>query len=310
MPARGRTPVLKSLPVPLLALLAAVASSSLGGTAIVATRYVVPEAGVLPTVALRFGGAALLMLALTLPRAPLAIEGRDRPWVVALGLVQFALFPYCFTRSLEYIPAARAALVLATQPLITLALACLAGRERFTLAKAVAGLVALASVGFALGERVDAAGDVAWKGDLFMFGASLSGSLYNVSAGRVLGRYRALVVGTVMVSMGAVAAWALMGLSGELRALAHISARGWMAVAYLASFGGFFTFFLWIWALEHAPPSRVALAVSFNPIVATLLGQLVLGEPAGGRLLLGLGGVILSLLIVNARHLRWPGQSR
>ena len=69
------------------------------------------------------------------------------------------------------------------------------------------------------------------------------------------------------------------------------------------SFGGAFTFFLWIWALEHTAPSRVALAVTFNPISATVLGALVLSEPITWRLMVGLAGIIASLVIVNWRSM-------
>ena len=119
-------------------------SSTLGGTAIVATRYVVPEAGVLATILLRFGGASLLILAFTLPRHRVRIDASDVPVVVGLGLIQFALFPWFFTQSLGLIPAARAALVLSTQPLITLALSALVGRERSTSLKVAGGVIALA----------------------------------------------------------------------------------------------------------------------------------------------------------------------
>ena len=68
---------------------------------------------------------------------------------------------------------------------------------------------------------------------------------------------------------------------------------------YLTSFGGAITFFLWIWALEHTAPSRVALAVTLNPVSAAVLGALILGEPVTWRLLAGLCGVIGALVLVN-----------
>jgi drug/metabolite transporter (DMT)-like permease len=295
---------LKNLPLPLLAVLSACLSSTLGGSAIVATRFVVPEAGVLPTILLRFAGASLLVLAFTLPRIPVRVAATDAPVIVALGLVQFAVFPWFFTMSLAHIPAARGALVLATQPLFTLAFAALVGRERLTALKVVGGLLALGAVAFALGDRIVAANTETWKGDLYMFGAVLSGSIYNVASSYALRRYRALVAASVMVPAGTVAIAAVVAWRGDWAAFSHIGVSGWVAVLYLTSLGGAITFFLWIWALEHTAPSRVALAVTLNPVSAAVLGAVVLDEPVTWRLLAGLCGVVGALVLVNWASIR------
>ena len=290
---------MKGLPPALLAMAAAGLSSFLGGSAIVATRYVVPEAGVLPVVFLRFAGAGLFMLAFTLPRTGLPVKAGDMPALMALGLVQFALFPWLFTSALALIPAARGALVLSTQPLVTLAFAVMAGRERFTAVKLAGGVLALGAVGFALSDRLSGAGPDAWRGDLYMFGAVVSGSLYNVASSFALRRHQAHVAGAVMVPAGAVAVGIALLWQGEAGTISRISASGWVALAYLMSLGGAVTFFLWIWALERTTPSRVALAVTLNPVSAAILGALVLAEPLGLRLLAGLAGIVAALVLVN-----------
>jgi len=294
---------LKHLPISLLAVFAAALSSTLGGSAIVATRFVVPDAGVLPTILLRFVGASIVMFAVFLHRRPGRVATSDYPVVVGLGLVQFALFPWLFTMSLAHVTAARGALILSTQPLITLVLASIVGRERFTGVKVLGGAIALGAVGFALGDRLTATTESAWKGDLYMFAASLSGSLYNVASSYALRKYKALVVAPIMIVGGAVAIAIALVASGDYSGFAAIKPSGWAALIYLMSFGGAFTFFLWIWALEHTAPSRVALAVTFNPISATVLGALVLSEPITWRLLVGLAGIIASLVIVNWRSM-------
>jgi len=259
---------------------------------------------VLPTIVLRFAGASLLILAFTLPRIPVRLAPRDAPVVVGLGLVQFALFPWFFTMSLTHIPAARAALVLSTQPLLTLAFAALVGRERLSALKIAGGLLALAAVTFALGDRIVAANAETWKGDLYMFGAVLSGSIYNVASSYALRKYRALVAASVMIPAGTIAIAAVVLWQGDWSAFAHISPSGWLAVIYLTSFGGAITFVLWIWALEHTAPSRVALAVTLNPVSAAVLGALLLGEPVTWQLLVGLSGVVGALVLVNWTSIR------
>ena len=69
---------------------------------------------------------------------------------------------------------------------IALALAVLLKRERYTWAKAAGGVVALLGVAFALGDRVAVPGADTLRGDLLMFGAAVTGSIYNVTSGLYL----------------------------------------------------------------------------------------------------------------------------
>lgn len=287
------------LPLPFLAVLAAAFSATIGGSAVVATRLAVPESNALSVTFLRFLGASLVMLAFTLPRTKIRIEWRDLPPVAALGLIQFALFAWLFSASLQYIPAARGALVLSTQPLLTLALAVLLKRERFTLAKAAGGVVALLGVAFALGDRVSVPGSDTVRGDLLMFGAAVTGSIYNVTSGFYLRKYPALVLCSVMLPIGALALLSAIVIGGDWSGFFSFSWQGWLAIAYLMTIGGAVTFFLWIWALEHTTPSRVAITVTMNPVAAVILGTFILSEPVTWRLLAGLAAIIAGITLAN-----------
>jgi drug/metabolite transporter (DMT)-like permease len=135
-----------------------------------------------------------------------------------------------------------------------------------------------------------------------MFGAVVSGSICNMASSFALRRHCALVTGSVLVPVAAVAAvaaglWLLW--KEYASAVGRISASGWVALVYLMSLGGAVTFFLWIWALEHTAPSRVALAVTLNPVSAAVLGGVVLAEPLGWRLLAGLAGIVAALVLAN-----------
>lgn len=290
---------MRGLPLPFLAVLAAGFSAMIGGSAVVATRLAVPESNALTVTFLRFLGASIVMLVFTLPRVKIRIQPRDIPPVAVLGLLQFALFAWFFSASLQYIPAARGALVLSTQPLLTLALATLMRREHFTFGSAVGGVVALLGVGYALGDRVAMPGADTLRGDLYMFGAAVTGSIYNVASGFYLRRYPALVMCAVMLPVGAIALLLAIVVGGDYSGFTSFSWRGWSAVAYLMTIGGAVTFFLWIWALEHTTPSRVAITVTMNPVAAVVLGALVLAEPVTWRLLAGLAAIIGGIALAN-----------
>jgi len=133
------------------------------------------------------------------------------------------------------------------------------------------------------------------------------GAAYNVLSRRPLQRQPALT--GVAVSMAA----GTLGL-GLLRALLALAGAGggwpaftrtdWAVLAFIAIGGASLGYWLFLWALRHATPTRVAVFVPLNPIVAAALGALLLGEPAGPGLLLGLAFVTAGILVVN-----WPGRT-
>jgi drug/metabolite transporter (DMT)-like permease len=291
----------------LLPTLAAALACILGGASIVATRVAVAEVEPLAVAVLRYAGAGAIMIVIAavvrLPR----IRATLAEWwpVLALGVLQFGLFGWLFTASTQYVPAGRSALVLATMPILTLALSALVGRERLTLAKFFGAVVAFGGVTLALGDRALTTGAETWKGDLLMFGAALIGSLYNVVTGLYVRHFPPIAMTAVQAPLGAAALFIALALAGDISHLVSFSAGGWVAVVFLATLGGAASFYSWIWALERISPSRVAVTISLNPVAAAILGALVLGEPVTTRLLLGLVGVFAGIALTN-----WPLRER
>jgi drug/metabolite transporter (DMT)-like permease len=288
-----------------LPTLAACLACVLGGAAIVATRVAVAEAEPLAVAVLRYALAGAVMIPLALfMRGGLRVRTQGIGPVLALGALQFGLFGWLFTAALQYVPAARAAMVLATMPILTLVLSAVLGRERVTTPKALGAILACVGVALALGDRGTAVGDQAWKGDLMMFGAALAGSLYNVLTGMFARHLPALTMCAIQLPVGAAALFVALLLAGEASALVAFDLTGWLAIIFLATVGGAASFYTWIWALERIAPSRVAVTITLNPIAAALGGAAVLGEPLTARLLLGLVGVIAGIALAN-----WPARA-
>lgn len=287
----------------LLPTLSAILACVLGGAAIVATRVAVAEAEPLAVAVLRYAVAGVIMIAIALMLRRARIRATASEWapVIALGLLQFGLFGWLFTASLQYVPSARAALVLATMPILTLALSALMGRERLTVPKFCGALIAFGGVMVALGDRALTTGDDAWKGDALMFGAALVSSIYNVLTGLYVRRFPPVAMTAAQLPVGAAALFVALVLVGDVSHLVSFTPTGWVAVVFLATIGGAASFYSWIWALERIAPSRVAVTVSLNPVCAALLGALVLEEPLTARLLLGLVGVVAGIALTN-----WP----
>jgi drug/metabolite transporter (DMT)-like permease len=91
----------------------------------------------------------------------------------------------------------------------------------------------------------------------------------------------------------------LAGLvKGSFAALDHSTAQ-WIAGIYLGAGGGALAFILWVMALARATPTRVANTMTVNPIAATLLAALLIGEPITPNLLIGLIAVFAGIWIAT-----------
>jgi drug/metabolite transporter (DMT)-like permease len=95
--------------------------------------------------------------------------------------------------------------------------------------------------------------------------------------------------GLIMVTVGQ--------LSGEQFTF-NYGASTWLALSYLVVFGSMLAFTSYVWLLAHAPISLVSTYAYVNPVVAVLLGWLILAEPVGRPVLIGGGVVVLAVAIV------------
>jgi drug/metabolite transporter (DMT)-like permease len=81
---------------------------------------------------------------------------------------------------------------------------------------------------------------------------------------------------------------------------AQVSVQSWFSLLYLIVFGSWIAFSAYVWLLKVSTPARVATYAYVNPVIAVLLGHLVLDEPLGMRVLWAaaiiLAGVIITTL--------------
>ena len=82
--------------------------------------------------------------------------------------------------------------------------------------------------------------------------------------------------------------------------LAQVSTPSWLSLLYLVVFGSWIAFSAYVWLLKVSTPARVATYAYVNPVIAVLLGHLMLNEPFGGRTVWAaaiiLAGVVITTL--------------
>jgi drug/metabolite transporter (DMT)-like permease len=122
-------------PTSILPTAAAAATGILVGAAMVATRFVIDQTAPASLALLRYsiGFCCLLPPVLMSPRV--RFDRRDLAPIALLGITQFGVLIALLNYALQSVPSARAALIFATMPLLTMILAAALGRERLGLAK-------------------------------------------------------------------------------------------------------------------------------------------------------------------------------
>lgn len=80
--------------------------------------------------------------------------------------------------------------------------------------------------------------------------------------------------------------------------------RSGLAEVYLIVFGSLVGYTAYVYALKHLPVSTVSLYAYINPVIAVVLGTVLLGEPFGWRVVLAAAVVFAGVAVV-----RFTGQA-
>jgi drug/metabolite transporter (DMT)-like permease len=98
--------------------------------------------------------------------------------------------------------------------------------------------------------------------------------------------------------------------TGEHFSPAAVTPKSWAAFAYLVVIGAVLGFSVYLFLLKWAPISLVATYAYVNPVVAVILGVIVLGEPLSAPMLIGGAVVLVAVAVIVAAQARNRGDDR
>lgn len=284
-----------------LPVLAAAAVGVQVGAAIVATRFVIAETTPGALALLRYAIALLFLAPFARAAGPARFAPRDRLPIALLGIGQFGVLVALLNYGLQFTAAARAALLFATMPLLTMLFAAALGVGRVTVNGALGAALTIAGVGFVLGEDLLAGGGRdEWIGAAAVLASAAAGALCSVLYRPYLNRYPTLAVGQLAMFASVLFLVLIAGGEGFFAHWPRFTAVGWGAVVFIGASSGI-GYFLWLWALRHAEPTRVTMFLSLSPLTAAALGALLLGERLTLWFLVGLACIVAGLWLAHRR---------
>ncbi|MFB7471745.1 EamA family transporter [Kitasatospora sp. NPDC056184] len=190
------------------------------------------------------------------------------------------------------IPSGLAALLVAAVPLWMVLLTA-AGGDRPRPAELAGVLLGLVGLGVLSAPAIG--GDIAPAGVVAVLVATVSWASGSFASKRIRMPGNVLTSSAYQMLAGGLGN-VLIGLArGEQHGLrpGDISTRSWLALGCLVVFGSLVAFTAYAWLLRSAPLTLVATYAYVNPVVAVLLGWLVLAEPLTGPTLLG-GAIVVA----------------
>jgi drug/metabolite transporter (DMT)-like permease len=253
-------------------------------------------AGVTSLMALAWRFAvAVAIFALLKRRGEPALPWRRRLSLWALGVV-FVGNAFTYFAALETVPAATAAVLVYTYPVLVLLLSALLGLEPLTLRGLLAALLAFAGCALTTGGLAGIAGD---RGVILVLMSALIYATYVVLGGRFAADVPAEVAARHLVQAAAAVLVPWAAWRGEL--LLPPAPAAWAGVLALGSLCTVVPIRAFLAGLQRIGPGRAAVLSSVEVILTIVLAVILLGEPLGLR---QLAGALLILGAVGLQNLR------
>ncbi len=246
-------------------------------------------------------------------------RGAPRPEVAhwRTGLVVGGLLLLCGNGGVVWaqqrVPSGVAAVLVATMPLWMALIPWFTpggtrpeGRTLLGLGAGLGGVALLVGAGRGDGPSVDPVGAVV------LLGASLawaSGSLYSrrapVPESPALSTALPMLAGGAFLTVAGTLAGEWAGFRPEAA-----SARSWLALVYLMTFGSIVGFSAYVWLLRATTPERVSTYAYVNPVVAMVLGWGLAGESLTPPGLVGAAVIVGSVALIVGKRSPAPAPTR
>src|SRR3989441_3715288 len=228
-------------------------------------------------------------------------------WVLIAisGALQFGLNYGLVFWGEQHISSGLAAVLQSTFPAFGLVIAHFyLAHERLTMVKVVGVLLGVLGVAVIFSDQLSIAGKMALLGSMALVLSAFFGSYSNVLVKAYGGKIDPQVLAAGQMVFGFVPLLAI-GIPTEGNPLRyHWTAMAVVSLLYLVVVGSVIAFALFYWLVRNMDVTHTMLIALVTPVVAVILGMIVLHEKLNWRLLAG-GACIISgigMIVLRKRH--------
>ena len=272
------------------ALFALVWVSIAWGTTWLASKEAVTNMPALQMIAIRQLIGGILYISYFIFKKQPWPKGKQWIAILVLSFLTFMLSNALSTWGIKFIPSGLGAIMGAIFPLWLVIITMFKGKRlpRQTLAGLLMGFGGICIIfyehlkdfinpDFRFGILLSLAATISWAfGTLYTKQEAINFNPY-FSLG-----FQMLISGIIILSIAET--------TGNTVKFSEIPASSWWAISYLVVIGSVLTFVAYIYSLQHLPTALASIYAYINPIVAVLLGALLLNEKL--TIFIGIGGAI------------------
>jgi drug/metabolite transporter (DMT)-like permease len=226
-----------------------------------------------------------------------------KQWAATFVLGLFGVFCYnlFFMGALARLPASRAALIIALNPAITIAISAFVLNERLSLRRWMGVLVALLGVGIVVskGEITSFSSGGVGMGELFMFAAVTSWALYTIIGRKVLGGLSPLAATNYAALWGTLMLGLVAAPSFDTLHPTQFDGRMIASLAYLGVLGTAVAFVWYYMSVKKVGASTTSIFNNLVPVFGVAISVFVLGEELLVSMLVGGAVTIVGVLMVS-----------
>jgi len=244
-----------------------------------------------------FGGMALLLAMFAVKdRSVFRVKREHLKYFAGTGIISIVLFTCCYFTCQQVCSLAVASILLYTAPSFVVVLSAILWREPITKKKLMALVLTL--VGCACVCGVFAGGlSVTVAGILLGLGAGFFYALYSIFGRYALEHYDSMTV-TVWTFIFAGPASLVLLRPAELK-IAFAAPLNWWIAAGLVVFSTVLPYILYTKGLAKVESGKASIMASLEPVVASIVGIVVFGEPLSALTLAGILCVLSGVYILR-----------
>ena len=225
------------------------------------------------------------------------VERGDYWKIIGLGIMIIPLNQTLYLYGQSYTAVSHGALLFATVPIWIFLAALIHLKEKFNLRRAIGIVVALIGVITIMATgAVEFGRDYLW-GDLMILIAVIAWAYYTVFGKPLVRKYGAIRVTAYALASGSLIYFPFGLYRAYIFDYSAPSIGAWGAVLYMAVGTSIIAYVLWYWVLKFMEASRVAVFHNLQPILASLVAMVWLGEPMGLTFVVG-GSIALVGVII------------
>ena len=244
-------------------------------------------------------GILFALILLIKDRKGFKIALRDIPLFLALGLVSILFFTCCYFTAIRLMTMSTAAILLYTSPIWVMVLAIIFLKEKFTIQKLIALILAFAGCVLVSGFG----GKVTVVGILVGLGSGLGYGLYSIFGTFALKKYSPYTVTCytfLIAGLGSIFVSDPVDLVSKISAIENKPALfGFVLLTAVVT--AVIPFLLYTLGLNMTTAGKAAVLATVEPAAATLFGFFVMKETVGPVAIAGILLVFAAIIVLSLR---------